>query len=116
MAEIESVRGMPDRSPERTLAERDTHQTEKFFKALADKTRRSILLLLESRESSVSEIVAQFHLSQPTISRHLAVLREANLVSDRRQGQHVIYSLNMPVLADSLSRFIGEFRRSPWFL
>lgn len=114
MAEIESVRDMDE--PERPFATGENGHMDKFFKAISDKTRRSILLLLETRELNVSEIVAQFHLSQPTISRHLAVLRGANLVTDRRQGQHVIYRLNITVLADSLSHFIGEFRRSPWFL
>ena len=116
MVEFESTRERVDREPSRGIAASENAHADKFFKALADATRRRILLLLETRELSVSEIVAQFHLSQPTISRHLAVLREANLVSDRRQGQHVIYRLKMTVLADSLSHFIGQFRISPWFL
>ena len=116
MVELESVRNMVDPKKGPDLLPLENGHMDRFFKALSDRTRRSILMSLESREQTVSEIVGQFHLSQPTISRHLAVLREANLVTDRRQGQHVIYRLNMSVLADSLSDFIGHFRRSPWFL
>ncbi len=81
----------------------------KFFKALSDETRRNILRLLDDREHSVNEIVGNFHLSQPTISRHLSVLKEANLVLDQRRGQHVVYQLNSPALADSARRFFGRF-------
>jgi DNA-binding transcriptional ArsR family regulator len=81
----------------------------KFFKSLSDETRRSILMLLRSGEHTVSEIVAQFHLSQPTISRHLAVLKEAELVDDQRRGQHVLYSLNPDALAEFVEDFFGEF-------
>ena len=80
-------------------------ELDKFFKALSDQTRRSILRLLQRRELSVGEIVANFTLSQPTISRHLSVLKEARLVTDRRSGQHVLYRLS----ADALARSAGEF-------
>lgn len=80
-------------------------ELDKFFKALSDETRRSILRLLQRRELSVGEIVANFRLSQPTISRHLSVLKEARLVTDRRSGQHVMYRLS----ADSLARSAGKF-------
>ena len=79
--------------------------------ALSDETRRSILLLLEKKERAVGEIVSNFHLSQPTISRHLSVLREASLVSDERRGQRVIYSLNGDILARSMQRFFGNFEQ-----
>ena len=52
----------------------------KVFKALSDGTRQEILRLLEHNERTVGEIVGNFELSQPTISRHLSVLKEANLV------------------------------------
>ena len=86
-----------------------SREMNKFFKALSDETRRNILRLLEDREHSVNEIVGNFHLSQPTISRHLSVLKEANLVLDQRRGQHVVYQLNSPALADSARRFFGRF-------
>jgi ArsR family transcriptional regulator, repressor of sdpIR and other operons len=84
---------------------------ERVFMALSDETRRSILLLLEKKEHAVGEIVNNFHLSQPTISRHLSVLREANLVNDERRGQRVIYSLNGDILARSMQHFFGNFEQ-----
>ncbi|MCH9649821.1 MAG: metalloregulator ArsR/SmtB family transcription factor [Deltaproteobacteria bacterium] len=82
---------------------------ERVFMALSDETRRCILLLLENREHAVGEIVENFNLSQPTISRHLSVLREANLVKDERRGQRVIYSLNGHALKDTMRAFFGRF-------
>lgn len=83
----------------------------RYFKALADETRRAILGLLERRERNVSEIVARFDLTQPTISRHLQVLREARLVRCERRGQHMIYRLDAEVLAHGATGFFGRFRR-----
>jgi DNA-binding transcriptional ArsR family regulator len=85
----------------------------KFFKALSDETRRRILRLLNDGDLTVGEIVGNFHLSQPTISRHLSVLKEANLVVDQRQGQHVIYRLSASALARSAEDFFGGFRPTP---
>ncbi len=72
-------------------------KVEKFknpLKALADLTRLKILLMLEGKPRTVSEIVEFFDLSQPTISRHLSVLKNVGLVKDKRAGQQVVYSLN----------------------
>ena len=82
----------------------------KVFKALADGTRQEILHLLEDQPFAVGEIVAKFDLSQPTISRHLSVLKEADLVIDQRRGQNVIYRLNDNALAASMRQFFGQFR------
>lgn len=86
-------------------------ELNKFFKALSDETRRNILRLLERRSFTVGEIVANFDLSQPTISRHLSVLKEAMLVEDQRQGQHVVYRLADDTLARSVDRFFSEFEQ-----
>lgn len=64
------------------------------LKALADPTRLKILLMLEGKPRTVSEIVHFFNLSQPTISRHLSVLKNVSLVQDKRAGQKVVYSLD----------------------
>ncbi|GAA3599207.1 hypothetical protein GCM10022198_24360 [Klugiella xanthotipulae] len=69
-----------------------------IFNVIADATRRDILLILleryrQEKEISVSEIVAKLELSQPTVSKHLKVLREAELVSVREEGQHRFYTL-----------------------
>ena len=109
------VRELIDDDPnnrEGTPVEQPNRQLSKFFKALSDHTRREILKLLERHPRSVGEIVDNFQLSQPTISRHLSVLREADLVVDQRRGQHVIYRLNAGTLTDSILEFFHEFRHS----
>ncbi|MDH3744691.1 MAG: metalloregulator ArsR/SmtB family transcription factor [Acidobacteriota bacterium] len=88
-----------------------SRELNKFFKALSDETRRNILRLLEQSEFTVGEIVGNFHLSQPTISRHLSVLKEARLVVDQRQGQHVVYRLSNDTLARSVSQFFRDFEQ-----
>jgi DNA-binding transcriptional ArsR family regulator len=85
-------------------------QMTKVFKALSDGTRQEILRLLETNQRTVGEIVGNFHLSQPTISRHLSVLKEADLVVDQRHGQNVIYRLNDLALSASMREFFGQFR------
>ena len=104
MIETLSPRAQPAARP-------NGRQLNKFFKALSDETRRSILGLLEEREHTVGEIVGNFDLSQPTISRHLAVLKEARLVIDQRHGQHVIYRLADGNLAHSVDQFFGAFEQ-----
>ena len=70
-----------------------------IFDVIADGTRREILQILLSRSSSgdggtsVSQIVHELGVSQPTVSKHLKVLREADLVTVREEGQHRYYSL-----------------------
>ena len=91
-------------------APRTNRKLTKVFKALADGTRQEILQLLEEQPYAVGEIVAKFDLSQPTISRHLSVLKEADLVVDQRRGQNVIYRLNDAALAASMRQFFGQFR------
>jgi DNA-binding transcriptional ArsR family regulator len=88
----------------------DERHLTKVFKALSDGTRQEILRLLESHQRTVGEIVGNFNLSQPTISRHLSVLKEADLVVDQRQGQNVIYRLNDDALSTSMREFFGQFR------
>src|SRR3989442_15041798 len=70
------------------------------FRALADQTRREILSLLHSGPRTSGEIASQFDSSWPTISRHLAVLRDAGLVLAERQGQEIYYELNTSVFQD----------------
>jgi DNA-binding transcriptional ArsR family regulator len=88
---------------------RNLRQMTKVFKALSDSTRQQILQLLEERQRNVGEIVGNFDLSQPTISRHLSVLKEADLVIDQRQGQNVVYRLNDNTLSSSMLQFFGRF-------
>lgn len=66
-----------------------------FFKLVADDTRlRCLLLLVQEGELCVCELMTALNESQPKISRHLALLRDAKLLLDRRQGQWVFYRLN----------------------
>ncbi len=98
--------------PENAAREKDesNRRSSKVFKALSDGTRRQILILLEDRHRNVGEIVGQFDLKQPTISRHLSVLKEADLIRDDREGQRVVYSINGDALIQSMMQFFGRFR------
>ena len=80
------------------------------FAALADPTRRGILELLARRERSVGEIVAAFGASQPAISRHLRLLREAGLVARREDGARRVYRLAPEGLSD-VARWVDQRRR-----
>jgi ArsR family transcriptional regulator len=70
------------------------------FRALADPTRRDILRLLRDGPRTSGEIAQHFDVAWPTISRHLAVLREAKLVEATRMGQQKVYELNMSVFQE----------------
>jgi DNA-binding transcriptional ArsR family regulator len=76
------------------------------FHALADDTRRAILRLLRGGPLTSGEIAARFDSSWPTISRHLAVLREAGLVSSERHGQEIRYELNTSVFQDLVQHLV----------
>jgi DNA-binding transcriptional ArsR family regulator len=73
------------------------------FKAIADPTRREILRLLRKGEMTAGEIAGRFDMTKPTMSHHFAVLREANLVTSRREGQTIWYGLNTSVLEDVIA-------------
>jgi len=73
------------------------------FKALADPTRREILRLLRKREMTAGELAERFDMTKPTMSHHFAVLKEADLVTSRREGQTIWYGLNTTVLEDVVS-------------
>ena len=72
----------------------DEKTYSKYFKAFGDPSRLRILSLLAAGEMTVNDIAKSIGLSQPTASRHLSILREADIVVDRRDGQQVFYSLN----------------------
>lgn len=64
------------------------------WKALSDKTRRQILMLLKSRPHTAGEIADQFSLTAATVSHHLSVLKAGGLVRSERRAQTIIYSMN----------------------
>lgn len=70
------------------------------FKALSDPTRRDILRLLRDGPLTSGEIAQHFDAAWPTVSRHLAVLRDAQLVLSTRVGQQIVYELNTSVFQD----------------
>lgn len=78
-----------------------------IFKALGDPTRREILELLKERDMSAGEIAECFNMTKPSISHHLNILKNSGLVIDERQGQSIIYSLNMSVFMDVMKWFMG---------
>ena len=69
-------------------------KTTEVIKALADKTRLKILLLLSRQEMAVCELIAALKLSQPAVSHHLKILKHARLVKDDREGKWIFYSLD----------------------
>jgi ArsR family transcriptional regulator len=77
------------------------------WSAIADPTRRKILQLLRHGELSAGDIAANFDLSQPTVSHHLSVLKQAELVKSRKDEQRIIYSINTSVVEDLMSFFSG---------
>jgi len=78
-----------------------------IFKALSDQSRRKILHLLKERDMTAGEIADYFNISKPSISHHLNLLKQANLVIDERQGQNISYSLNTTVFQEVLSFFLN---------
>ena len=77
------------------------------FRALADPTRREILRLLRAGPRTSGEIAGRFDSSWPTISRHLAVLREADLILAERNGQEIHYELNTSVFQDLVQHLVA---------
>ena len=80
-----------------------------IFRALADPTRRAVFERLSQREMSVSELTAGFTISQPAISQHLAALKGAGLVAERREGRNVYYRSDASGL-DALAQWVQRYR------
>ena len=70
------------------------------LRALADPTRREILNLLKPGRMSAGEIAEHFPVSGASISRHLSVLKDADLIRDQREGKYIFYELNVSVLEE----------------
>src|SRR5947209_20478800 len=83
------------------------------FKALADPTRREILRLLRRGEMTAGELAERFPISKPSMSHHFAVLKQADLITDRRQGQQIFYALNTTVVEDLLAIIWDLFPGGP---
>jgi DNA-binding transcriptional ArsR family regulator len=85
------------------------------FKALADPTRRRILQLLQNGEMTAGELAKHFDMAKPSVSHHFNVLKQADLIVSRRDGQQIYYGLNTTVVEDLLTMFWDLFagRGSP---
>lgn len=77
------------------------------FRALADPTRRQILQDLKGGELPAGEIAARFSISGPSISRHLSILKGADLVTERRVGNRILYRLEPDRIAAALGDFLS---------
>jgi ArsR family transcriptional regulator len=73
------------------------------FKAIADPTRREILRLLRRGEMTAGDLAERFDMTKPTMSHHFAVLKEADLLTSRREGQTIWYGLNTTVVQDLMA-------------
>lgn len=81
---------------------------QRTMRALADTTRRTIILnLLKDGPVSAGDIAAHFDISGPAVSRHLSVLKDADLIRDRREGKYILYELNASVLDEALLWLAG---------
>ena len=81
---------------------------DRVFAALASLPRRQVIAFLSQTALSTADLAERFSVSRPAMSRHLAVLERAGLVSGARQGQRVLYRLNCDTLLNALARFASE--------
>ena len=79
------------------------------FKALNDPTRRKILEMLQKKDLTAGEIADKFRISFPSISHHLDLLKQAQLVTTKKEGQYVYYSLNTTVM-DEIVKWLMQFK------
>jgi DNA-binding transcriptional ArsR family regulator len=86
-----------------------THQDDAQFHALADPTRRAVLDLLTTGGQPAGQIARSFPVSRPAISRHLQLLRRANLVHEVRFGRHRVYKLN-PAPLKAVDTWLAPYR------
>ena len=88
----------------------ETQESLSFAKAMADETRQRVMSLLCCRWLCVGDVVEQIgDVSQPTVSHHLAVLREAGLVDTRREGKQIFYTLNQDAVVSCCGRIMRVF-------
>lgn len=79
------------------------------FKALADPTRREVLRLLRGGEMTAGRLAERCDVSKPTMSHHFGILKAADLIASRKEGQQVVYFLNTTVAEDLLAMFLDLF-------
>ncbi len=80
------------------------------LQALSDPTRRKILEMLKKKDMSAGEIGKNFDMTLPSLSHHLTVLKQADLVTSQRRGQEIIYSLNLSVFEEMAEKLVKFFK------
>ena len=83
----------------------------KTMQALSDPTRRKILEMLKKKDMAAGEIGRNFNITLPSLSHHLNTLKQADLVTSERQGQEIIYSLNLSVFEEVAESLIKFFKK-----
>jgi DNA-binding transcriptional ArsR family regulator len=83
-----------------------------LFKALNDPTRRAILEMLKKKDMTAGDIADKFNISKPSISHHLDLLKQADLVVSVKEGQFIYYSINTSVL-DEILKWLMQFSTKP---
>jgi DNA-binding transcriptional ArsR family regulator len=78
---------------------------QESFKALSDPTRREIIEMLKPGRMSAGEIGEHFDMAGASVSHHLSILKDANLVTDTREGKYIYYELNMTVVEEIMEWF-----------
>ena len=86
----------------------DEYDLVKVFKALADKTRQDIIEMLGEEEMNVSDICSEFRISQPTVSHHLNILKNCDLVDYRKEGKNIYYYVRQEVVNDVFGRVVKK--------
>ncbi len=81
------------------------------MQALSDPTRRKILEMLKKKDMAAGEIGRNFNITLPSLSHHLNTLKQADLVTSERQGQEIIYSLNLSVFEEVAKSLIKFFKK-----
>lgn len=84
---------------------------DEVFKALSDPTRRKILDLLKKKDLTAGQIAEHFEMSKPSISHHLSILKGADLVRIERDGQFLVYSINLSVMEEVAEIFFDLFKK-----
>ena len=80
------------------------------FKAFSDPTRRKILELLKKQEMSAGKIAEHFNITLPSLTHHFNILKQANLITQERRGQQIIYSLNLSVIEELIENYFKIFK------
>ncbi len=86
----------------------DEYDLVKIFKALADKTRQEIMELLAEEEMNVTDICSEFKISQPTVSHHLHILKNCDLVATRKDGKNIYYYVRQEIVNDVFGRVVKK--------